>query len=46
MTCETRLNDATDGLRCVRPDGHPDGCVFRSGGGSELSDKHGEDGHG
>lgn len=40
-TCSGRLGV----LRCIAPRGHRDGCVYRSGSGSEVPDRHDQDGH-
>lgn len=48
MICAHRYLDNVDGLPCIRED-HPEnpgGHVYKDGRGSELNDRHGEEGHG
>jgi hypothetical protein len=46
--CTHTIGDQPNGLRCQldeHPD-HPNGHCYQSGSGSELDDRHGEQGHG
>ena len=45
MRCTQTLGDRT-GLICTLEADHANGCVFVSGHGSEVDDRHGEGGHG
>lgn len=48
MTCTHRYLDSPDGAPCTR-DAHPEnpgGHVYASANGSDLNDRHGEQGHG
>lgn len=43
--CDHRLGDRT-GLLCILDAGHQFGCVFVSGYGSDVDDRHSDGGHG
>jgi len=44
--CEHRFLDDPDGLPCTRKDPHATGHTYTSSDGSDLNDRHGEQGHG
>lgn len=44
--CRSRLGQRDDGLSCIREDGHTGGCVYVSGSGSYVKDRHRDGGHG